>query len=49
VHLIAEGSVKLIAHTNPFSNPEINTTATAEGETANYETNTKVSNNKSGG
>lgn len=47
MNLIAEGTVKLIAHTNPFSNSEINTQA--QGEKANYEANPNVSNNKSGG
>ena len=47
MHLIAEGTVKLVAHTNPFSSPEINTQA--QGEKASYESNPNVSNNKSGG
>ena len=44
VHLVSEGTVKLIAHDNPFSNPSIN--AAEEGKSAGYD---KMTSSKSGG
>ena len=35
VYLVSEGTIKLIAHENPFSNPNIN--ASEEGKSAGFD------------